>query len=306
MIWIIIGSVLLVIVCVLVGAARFAYKKVFYSPITGQNNEFNEVKDLDYKGAKEKARALTEVMLKIPYEDLEITSYDKLKLHAYFYRSEGSNEYVIFFHGYRRTARRSFSGLTMDLLKAKKNVILVDQRAHGESEGHTTTFGKKEQYDVVAWVNYVKQKFGDDVKITISGVSMGATAILFAADKIDEKVKIIADSPYISIKEVVISTIKKLKMKPVLIYPIMALASLLFCHMTLKYDARKTIANSKNKILIIHGEKDTVVPYQMNEEVCLNNNDHAKFALFPEVGHGLPYLNETEKYLKIFFEFMEN
>ena len=305
MVWIIVGSILLLLLIVIILLARMVYKKVFYSPITGQNNEFRDVKDLDYKGAKEKARALTEEMLKIPYEDLETKSYDKLKLHAYFYRSEGSDEYVIFFHGYRRTARRSFSGLTMDLLKVKKNVILVDQRAHGESEGHTTTFGKKEQYDVVTWVNYVKEHFGEDVKITISGVSMGATAVLFAADKIDERVKIIADSPYISIKDVVLSTIKKLKMKAFYAYPIMVISSLLFCHMTLDYDAYKCVSKSKNKVLIIHGGADTIVPYQMSERVYLDNKDHVEYALFPEVGHGLPYLNETEKYVKIFIDFIE-
>ena len=288
MILIIIASSLILLSIIIVGIARFAYKKVFYSPVTGQNNEFNEVKDLDYKGAKEKARKYTEEMLKIPYEDLYTTSYDNLRLHAYFYKSEGSKDYVIFFHGYRRTARRSFSGLTMDLLKENINVILVDQRAHGESEGHTTTFGKKEQYDVATWVRYAKEHFGNDIKITISGVSMGASAILFASDKIDGDVKIIADSPYISIKDIVISTIKKLKMKPFFAYPIMILSSLLFCHETLEYDARKSVSKSKNKILIIHGAADTIVPYTMSEEVYLNNKDHVEFALFPDVGHGLP------------------
>ena len=305
MLWIILGSVLFVILLGVLVISCITYKRIFYSPIKGQNSEYNAVKDLDYRGAKEKARALTEEMLKIPYEDLETKSYDGLKLHAYFYRSENSKDYIIFFHGYRRTARRSFAGLTMDLLKAKKNVILVDQRAHGLSTGHQTTFGKKEQYDVITWINYVKQKFGEDINITISGVSMGASAIIYAADKIDENVKIIADSPYISTKEVVKTVIKKLKLPVGFFYPIMVITALLFCHMKLDSDARKSVPKSKNRILLLHGEKDTIIPYQEIEQICLDNKDHVECKIFKEVGHGLPYLNETEEYLKAFLEFIK-
>ena len=181
MIWIIIGSILLVLICVILGIEYYAYKKVFYSPYKGQNSEYNIVhmKGLEEVGAR--GTQLVNELLKIPAEDLYTTSFDNLKLHAYLYKSEGSNEFVICFHGLRRTARRSFAGRTMDLLKAKKNVILVDLRAHGLSKGHSITYGKKEQYDVVTWVNYVKEKFGEDAKITLIGVSMGVAIGIIVA-----------------------------------------------------------------------------------------------------------------------------
>ena len=306
MTFIIIASVFCILLISILLFERYVYKRVFYSPQKGQNSEYNAVRALNATDLKERATKLVNELLEIPSEDLYTISFDKLKLHAYFYKSEGSNEYIIFFHGFRRTARRSFAGRAMDCLKAHKNVILVDQRAHGQSEGHELTFGKKEQYDVVSWVNFIQQKFGKDAKITLVGVSMGATAILGASDKIDERIKIVADAPYISVKDVVIITMSKIKMNPRVIYPLVAFSSILYCHSTLDCDVSKNVNKSKNKIFLIHGSEDEIVPYKEVEKMYLENKDHVKYELFDGIGHGLAYLRATEKYRKVFFDFINN
>lgn len=304
--WIILISIIVGLLILTLLFELYVYKRVFYSPQKGQNSEYNAVRALNADDLKEKAKKLVNELLEIPSEDLYTTSYDKLKLHAYLYKSEGSKEYVVCFHGFRRTARRSFAGRTMDCLKEHKNVILVDHRAHGLSEGHTLTFGKKEQHDVVSWVNYIQQKFGKDIKITLVGVSMGATAILGASDKIDESIKIVADSPYISVKDVVKVTMSKIHMNPKVVYPIVALSSILYCHSTLDCNVSENVKRSKNKIIIIHGSDDILVPYKDAEALYLANKDHVQYQLFDGIGHGLPYLRETEKYRKVFFDFINN
>lgn len=306
MIWIIVGSVLLFLICLILILAYVLYKRAFYSPIKGQNNEFNLAQGLDYQGVANKANECVAVMLKIPYEDLETKSKEGFKLHGYFYKSEGSNEYVIMFHGYRRTARRSFSGLTMDLLKEHKNVILADFRGHGQSEGHKITLGKKEQYDVLSWINFAKKHFGEDIKITIVGVSMGATTVLMAADKIDPRVKIIADSPNISSKKTIKLIIRKLKYPTFIFYPLTMLSALLFCHTHLSYDVRNEITKSNNNILIIFGGKDKSITSQEIESVELCNKEHVKIEVFEGIEHGLCYLKCTDEYRKLFFDFINS
>lgn len=307
MIWIILGSVLLLLILAFLGFEYYVYKRVFYSPHKGQNDEFATFAHM--KGIADlagKATELVKELLKVPSEDLYVTSHDKLKLHAYFYKSEGSKDYVVYFHGFRRTARRSFAGRALDLLKAKKNVILVDERAHGLSKGHKMTYGKKEQYDVVTWVNYIQQKFGKDVNITIIGISMGATALLAAADKIDVKVKIIADSPYMSTKDVVKRVLAGKKLNPKVGYFFISLASIIYCHTSMKLNVVDNIHNSKNKILILYGTADSYVPYTVIEAVFFNNKDHVKLELFDGVGHGIAYNRATEQYRKAMFDFINN
>lgn len=305
MVWIIVGSVILGLLLIILILSFIAYRIVFHSPQKGQNSDYNKVKQINYNGISGKVNVLIEEMLKLPFEDLYTVSNNGLKLHAYLYKSEGSNEYVMLFHGYRRTARRNYCGLALDLLKEKKNVILVDQRAHGKSEGHQTTFGKREQYDVASWVKYARERFGKESKITIGGVSLGAVSVLLAADKIDENVKIIADSPYYSIKEVFSKTLRYFKLSPKIFYPLAVLTAFIFCHMSLQIDVYSAIRKSKCKILIIHSKSDKLIPYKLSEDIYLENQDHVELALFEGDEHGFSYLRQTEKYREVVFAFLK-
>ena len=306
MVFIIIGSVLLGLLLIILILSIVGYKVVFYSPIKGQNSDFNKVKKVNYNGISHKVNESVNQILKIPYEDLYIKSYDGLKLHAYFYKSEGSKEYIVFFHGYRRTARRNFCGLALDSLKEHKNVILVDQRAHGQSEGHQTTFGIKERHDVVSWLKYVRERFGEECKIIVDGVSLGATAILMALDKIDERVTVIVDSPYYSVKDVFIKTIRSYKLSPAFFYPLAIFIARVYCHMSLKSDIPSCIDKSKNKMLIIHSRSDTLVSYKLSEKIYEEHKDHIQLVLFDGDEHGFSYLRQTEKYRENFFKFLKD
>ena len=304
--WIVVCSIIAGLILLILLFERYVYKRVFYSPQKGQNSEYNAVRELNVGDLKEIATKLVNELMEIPSEDLYTTSYDNLKLHAYLYKSEGSKEYVVFFHGFRRTARRSFAGRAMDCLKEHKNVILVDHRAHGLSEGHTLTFGKKERYDVLTWVNYVKEKFGSEIKITLVGLSMGATSILGVSDQLDKDIKIVADCPYVSVKKVFLKTMVKLKMNPKVVYPIVSLASILYCHSKINYDITNVVNKSKNKILLIQGSIDSLVSSTDTEALYLENKNHIQYELFEGIGHGVAYLRSIERYRQVFFDFIND
>lgn len=276
---------------------------MYLSPKKGQNNEHRIEKSMNYQGTEEKLHKLIEEIRSLPYEDVWIKSKDKLKLHGYFYKNENSNEFVLMFNGYRGTARSNFAGSATDLIHMGKNVILCEQRAHGQSEGHSITFGRKEQYDVVSWINFVQEKWGKSVKITIAGISMGGATVLLASDKIDPEIKIIADCPYACEKDIILNTIKWMKL-PKAAWYLAYLSALVYCHARLKDDALENVSRSKNKILIIHGTNDSIVPHEMSERVFLANKDHVRYEKFEGVEHGLSYMRDTERYRKIVKEFL--
>ena len=209
------------------------------------------------------------------------------------------------FNGYRGTPRRDFSGGSYEVMKLGKNVILCDQRAHGKSEGHSITFGRKEQRDVLTWIKFVQEKFGKDIKITIVGISMGGATVLMASDKISPDIKIVADCPYSREKDVIKYSLKKLGFPPAIFWPLSYLSALMFCHVHLKDDALVNVSKSKSKILIIHGTKDTIVPHEMSERVYLANKDHVQYEKFEGVNHALSYLKDTERYKKLIKDFIE-
>ena len=304
MVGIIIGSVCGGLLLIFLVTLYFIYRYIFHSPRKGQNNDFRIEPGMDYQGTLEHLHELIAKVVALPYEDLWIKSYDGLKLHGYFYRNDKSNKFMLMFNGYRGTPRSNFSGSTLDAIEMGFNVILCDQRAHNLSEGHTITFGRKEQYDVVSWINFVWEKWGNSVKIVIAGISMGAATVLLASDKIDPEIKVIADCPYSSQKDVISSMMKKMKFPPKVFWPLAYLSCIIFGHAKLKDDALINVSNSKSKIVIIHGNKDSIVPYKMSDRVYLANKDHVQYELFDGVNHDLSYLKDTGRYKIVVKEFL--
>lgn len=283
----------------------YLHYQVFYSPHKGQNNDFALTKSTQFLGNEDNVTSLISSLKEIPYEDAYIMSFDILKLHARVYKSTNNDKRVaILFHGYRGTACRDFSGGAKLLIEEGLNVILVDERGHGLSKGHNITFGRREQKDVSSWCTYAHQIFGDDIEIILVGISMGAATVLMASDQVDVK-KIIADCPYSTEREIIEETIRHLKLSSKIFWPITNLSSIIFSRSNLsKDDASIHVKNSKAKILIIHGEKDSIVPYKFSERIYLENKEKVQYELFANTDHGVSYLTDTNRYKKVVKDFI--
>ncbi len=116
-------------------------------------------------------------------------------LNAWLLEADSSKGLVISFHGYTSnksqmlTEAEAFNDLGY-------NVLLVDQRGHGESTGYTTSIGYYEAYDVAAAFKFAQEKLLAD-KIYVHGISMGAVAVLRAAsENLISPAAIIAECPY--------------------------------------------------------------------------------------------------------------
>lgn len=291
---------------ILLLTCAFLYHHIFRSPHKGQNDDFNIQTSYIYKGYEDKIIKMINDLKAIPYEDIYTTSKDHLKLRARFYKNNSSNKVAICFHGYRGTAYRDFSGGAKNLIDLGINVILVDERAHGESKGHSITFGKKEQFDVLCWIKKAKEILGENIEIILVGISMGGASVLMSADKIDKNIKIIADCPFSTPKEIISHTIEKLKMSPKFFFPLVNLASIIYGHANLsKIDASKCVAKGTSKVLIIHGTNDTVVPYEYSKRVALENKDKVQYELFEGAEHGMSFLVDEKRYKKLVKEFLE-
>ena len=302
--FVIAGGVLILFAGLFFSALYFMYRGTFYSPLKGQNDDFR-LAGPQYIGFEQQVVDLVTNMTSIPYEDAYITSFDKLKLHAFIYPAPGSKRVAIMCHGYRGTARRDFSGGAAQMIELGINVILIDERAHGKSEGHSITFGVKEKYDVLSWVKYAKERFGEDVEIILVGISMGGATVLYCADKI-ENAKIIADCPYVKQSDLLKNTMVNMKLNPTICFPLLNMASIMFGHANMNKDnAFETVKNSKNnKILIIHGNGDTLIPYKMTQALYEANIGKIQYEIFPNASHGMSYLFDTPRYKKVVEDFI--
>ncbi len=242
-----------------------------------------------------------EFMLSLPCEHVTVSSNDGLTLHAdYFPAEKESDKLVICFHGYT-SARMSSCSFAAFMHNQGYDCLLVDNRAHGDSEGEYIGFGILDRHDCISWIEYINERFDNKKQILLYGVSMGATTILMAAadEKMPENVKaLVADCGFTSPYEVFTHVLKKdYKMSP---FPTMNFNDML-CRKKAgygfnEYSTVTAVQNTDKPILFIHGEDDNFVPVWMtkkNHESCVSPKD---ILIVPNAAHGASYYENPSLY----------
>ena len=292
-----------VIIALLFCAIAYVYREAFYSRKKGLKNPLEIPSGEQYQRNKSEMLELIDKLITREYEDVYITSFDGLKLHGRYYHVKDGAPLNIGFHGYRATALRDFCVGANESLKRGHNLILIDERGQGESEGNTITMGIKERYDAVSWANYAVERFGDDVKIVLYGVSMGAATVVMstALDLPKNVTGVIADCPFDSPKDILLDVCEKEhKIPKKIAYPLIYLAGKLFG----KFDINattcsKSVKKSKIPVVILHGEDDLYVPCDMSENIEKSNSALVSRYTFPDAGHGLSFFSDKKRYRDI-------
>lgn len=286
---------------VILTGSYYAYRIAFYSPKQNRD-QVVKPKDPQYDPYRPEMRRLYQQLSSRPCEFVSIVSRDGLKLSGRYYHVKDGAPLDIGFHGYRSHPLTDFSGGTELSFQMEHNVLLIDQRAHGRSEGSTITFGIRERFDLLDWVDYALSRFGKDVEILIYGVSMGGATVLMASDlNLPENVKgIIADCPFSKPLDVILYVGKSTSFPNWLIKPFALLAARIYGGFDLlETDALRAVQNTKVPILILHGEDDRYVPCEMSEEPSRINPGMVQRFTFPGAAHGISYLTDTPRYHKI-------
>ena len=285
----------------------WAYMKAFYSSPKKRSKTHLLPDTPQYAKVNPEIKRLIGEMEAVPFEEVSITTFDGLKLFARYYHLSDSAPIQIQFHGYRSTAVRDFSGGFSLARKMGRNLLVVDQRAGGKSEGTTICFGIKEKYDCLEWIKYALERFGD-VPIMLTGVSMGAATVLMASElDLPENVKcIVADCPYSSPEEIIALQCKEMGIPPKIGMPFVRLGARLFGNLKLSGEgAEKAVRNTKVPILLVHGEGDDFVPCYMSEKIYSANPKMITFETFPNAAHGVSFLVDTERYEKLYYSLFE-
>ena len=135
-------------------------------------------------------------------QDCYIRSADGLKLHAYYLPAENAKRFVLLCHGYKGSGFGDFAYMAQFLHGNHCNLLFLDQRCCGQSEGEYITFGAKEKYDVQRWAYYIARRNKRQLPIYLYGESMGAASVLMASGhKLPQQVKgLISDCGFRSMK----------------------------------------------------------------------------------------------------------
>lgn len=244
----------------------------------------------------------------MPHEDVSITSFDGLTLRGRYYECQPGAIVELLFHGYRGDGERDLSGGIERCFKLGRNALIVDQRASGRSDGHVITFGVREHRDCISWIDYAVSRFGKDVKIVLTGVSMGAATVMMAAGRPlpANVVCVLADCGYTSPKEIICKVIGDIKMPAWLLYPFIRLGARWFGGFDLEETSPTAALRRTNiPVILIHGDTDDFVPCKMSQVLYEECVSRKKFVQIHGAGHGIAYPVAPELYLQSLADFQK-
>lgn len=174
------------------------------------------------------------------FEEVNIPSFDGIKLNGLLFKSEKAKGLVFYLHG-NAGALDSWGENAAIYTKLGYDFFILDYRGFGKSEGKIEI---EEQFnkDISEVYKYLKTKYKEN-RITIIGYSIGTGPATILASK-NHPSKLILQSPYYSFKELsstrmpfVPSFIKKYN-----------------------FETDKYLQKVKAPIYIFHGDKDELIP----------------------------------------------
>ena len=303
-----IPGILLGLIALILLISYICYRIAFYAPPRKPLPEGTiEIPEGEiYETHREKMENWVRQMWTMERQSFEITAFDGLKLHAKFYEFAPGAPIELMFHGYRGSAERDLSGGIERCFRVGRSALIVDQRCAGESDGHVITMGIHERRDCLRWIDFAIDHFGPDVKIILTGISMGASTVLMAgAEELPPNVVgILADCGYTSAKAIMYEVIRKMGLPPEPCYPFVKLGAKIFGHFDLEETSPlEAVRNCKLPVIFFHGEDDDFVPCYMSEENFAACPSRKHLVTIPGAGHGLAYAIEPDRYVEELYDF---
>ncbi|MCL2887729.1 MAG: alpha/beta hydrolase [Elusimicrobia bacterium] len=200
---------------------------------------------------------------KVPFENINFTTADKIKIKGWFIPYPGSAKTIFLMHGWGQNRGDIFKS-TYYLRDWGFNLVYFDFRAMGESGGNVSSIGYLETRDIEAAVEYIKNTRPQACEsIGLYGISMGAAAAVYYAAK-DKNIKcVVSEAAYFSYNRVVARWAWINKRVPY--FPVIPMV-LFFIKRRLGFDpeqyspAYNVAALAGRPLFIIHGRQDNLVP----------------------------------------------
>lgn len=278
---------------------NFAFKRVNYVPETSADKQ--KYADAYY--------AYVDWYKKVKKEKWFLHEHDpnNRMVAEYIPAETPSQQTVIISHGYKGNGE-TMANFAQMYHQLGFNVLLPDDRGHGESAGKYISFGWLDRLDYQEWIRQVIERSSQDVKILMFGVSMGgATMEMLSGESLPKQVKaIIADCGYSSIEAELTYLLKRQFHLPK--YPLEPLVSTISKRRLGYYlgdvSATEQLAKNKRLILFIHGDKDVYVPVGMAYENYAATHAPKQLWIVKNASHAESFWINPKRYQEHVEEFL--
>ncbi len=238
------------------------------------------------------------------YKEIYIKSFDNKKLHAYEIKNK-LNTWIIIVHGYTNSALEVLS-IAETFYNKGYSVLLIDQRAHGKSEGVYSTHGYFERKDILSWTKYLNSK--SKAKIVLYGISMGATSVMRSTSlKLPKSVICaIEDCGFISNYEQYYTQLSFRHLPAKIIIFSSNIFSMIVANFNIyKFNPYKELEKGNIPMLFINGTNDKLVPFSNAIKAHNIYNGPKELLLIDNAKHMKSSIIDPDKYYKTIFKFIK-
>lgn len=235
-------------------------------------------------------------------EELSVVSTDGLRLSGRMIKNPVGRGMILMCHGYRSNPVRDFGAQARCLYGEGFSLLMIDQRAHGGSEGKFISYGVNERFDIVEWCRLLDMRF-PGVPVVLYGVSMGAAAVLMAVGlpSLPPNVRAAAaDCGFTTPGEILRYVMRRRHRIPAFpVYWLLKAVTRTAAGFSLdEADTRESLRKCTVPILIAHGTRDSLVPFYMSEE----NRDVCEAIFFKAAGaeHLCAFAADPDEYMTAF------
>jgi len=234
---------------------------------------------------------MTPADLGLESQEVFFSAADGTELHGWFLPGETGQPLVVFCHGNAGNISHRVDNLRL-LRQLGVSVFIFDYRGYGKSQGKASEEGTySDLRGALTWLN---EKGWTAKRMIYFGRSVGAGVALQLALE-QPPAGLVLESPFTSIKAMGRHH-----------YPLLwLLAGWAF---EARYDNLTKIGQLKAPLLIFHGDRDQIVPWQMGNELFERASSAKQFYSIPGAGHndtydvgGAAYWQQWQKFLQQHF-----
>ena len=295
----------LIAILIIVGLIIFfTGEYAFYLAFT----KHKKTEDEAYKYLEERRILDKKIYKEVQIEEVYTKSKDNLKLKGYLIEKyKNSNRYMILVHGFTANHHIHMPFVRL-FINEGFNILLVDERNHGESEGKYPSYGYFEQEDINRWIEFLYDRKKTDLFLGLHGQSMGGATVLMCGSKNEKVDFIIDDCGYSSARRVMESELRRNKAFVALFYKLLWIKAKLRIGFDInKVEPIEDIKNCNKPILFIHGDNDKKVPCDMAYEMYKSrNNKDDRLFIVEGAEHMWAYPLKKKEYEKVVHEFIQN
>ena len=225
---------------------------------------------------------------RLNYKDAFFNTEEGERLHGWFFPGEKDSPVILHFQGNAGNISHRLD-LAQQFLRKGLSVFLFDYRGFGKSSGKPSERGL--YMDGLAAWNYLveKEKIAPE-RIVLHGHSIGAAVAIEVA--LQKKVRgLIIESAFTSTKDMAKT---------------LALFSLVSPVLPANYNNLEKIHRVPVPKLIIHGERDEIVPFSMGKRLFDAAGEPKFFYPVKDAGHNDVFVVGGEKYFELLVDFVRN